>query len=125
MLANKELKNCEKPSPVFRPNLHNSQVNALHKIHSWHHRIAKILQDIYSIKCEARKCPRAALFACEYDFIRSHKPVSGTKLYCNKHAFRFAQRHGIDIFKAPIMKFSQLENANRDDWAFAEERGSS
>jgi len=90
-------------------------------IKSWHHRMARLVLDSYKPKCEARSCDAAADFVCEYDYMRHRKPVSGSKLLCSFHSKNYAELHRIDVKSAPAIKFSQLEFADRDNWAYGED----
>ena len=88
---------------------------------SWHHRIARLIPDGYSPKCNAPRCEPLALYICEWDQMRGPKAVSGRKLYCKVHAANFARRHKISMFDLPGVKLSQLETASRDDWRYGED----
>jgi len=88
---------------------------------SWHHRMARLVLDSYTLKCQARGCKKAADYICEYDFMRGGKPVSGSKVLCLAHAYQFAERHRIDIISAPGVLHSQIERADRDNWAYGED----
>lgn len=89
---------------------------------SWHHRMALLILDGYAPKCEGRGCDDAVAYACEYDYMRYGKPVSGSKLLCLVHAHKFAGRHRINYLKsAPVVKLSALEFTDRDNWAYGED----
>lgn len=88
---------------------------------SWHHRMARLELDSYNAKCQARGCKRAADYICEYDFMRGGKPVSDSKVLCLSHAGHFAGKHRIDFGLAPTVLHSQIERADRDNWAYGED----
>jgi hypothetical protein len=89
---------------------------------SWHHRMARLVLDDYAPKCEGRGCDKAVAYACEYDYMRYGKPVSGSKLLCPVHAHKFAHLRRINYLKsAPAVKLSTLEFSNRDNWAYGED----
>jgi hypothetical protein len=88
---------------------------------SWHHRMARLIADAYSPKCEAARCQRAAGYICEWDQMRGVRAVSGSKLYCAHHACNFAAKHNIYMADLPDVRLSQLETASRDDWRYSDE----
>lgn len=111
---------------------HKSEIINQKSPASWHHRMARLIADAYSPKCQAPGCKPAALYVCEWDQIRGIRAVSGCKLYCADHAANFAQKHGIYMADStlrsnslrstslPDVKLSQLETASRDDWKYGD-----
>jgi len=87
---------------------------------SFYHRMARLVCDAYYPKCAA-DCCRAAAFVCEWDMMRSGRPVTGQKLYCTHHAGNFALKHNIYMADLPVVLLSQLETASRDDWRYADD----
>jgi len=88
---------------------------------SWHHRMARLIQDVYNVKCQSPQCPHIAEFVCEWDQQRAGKSVSGQKLYCPEHAGSFAERHRIYLALLPDVPFSQLETTSRDGWIYSDD----
>jgi len=82
--------------------------------------MARLIRDSYWPKCMAPGCERAAEYVCEWDSMRFKKAVTGQKLYCAEHAGNFALKHGIYMTGLPDVALSQLEQADREGWRYAD-----
>jgi len=91
---------------------------------SFQHRMASLsfIGD-WRPKCQARGCPRAVEYDCEYDMMRKGQPVTGVRIYCEEHAEGFATLHNIDISAAPSVPFNDVENSDRSLWAYEKTEG--